>query len=651
MSIAKMSLVELLSPRSRAEQMLSLIQDFGMLQLEEVPLVVSGVRGYLHRNQLTMEQEADQTRLREALRVLTELQPLFKGMPHPTDQQVEEFRASLPGEKPEQLMLRLSRLKRNMDSLLRKQNNITNDVETLESYRQRLSRLTEMRDSYHFSESMSYVAVLTGPADESKLENLQVLLGEDLMKHFQIIRSARDEHAGDVIGITLFAFPEEYREQVHRIIRRVNLAEFRLPSSARGLPLMKAVDFLSQRLADLPVKLKAVDEKIQELRENHYVMIHTVDLICSDNLSRLDCSARMAHSDMIHVLHGWMPSDEVATLRGQLTEQLGCEVVITELDTGREHSEQVPVRLHNAAIFRPFERLLKLFSDPQYGSLDPTPLMAIVFPLFFGLILGDAAYGLIIVGLAVFARYKFGRNAVIRDITSIAIWCGASSVLFGIVFGEFLGDIPHRLHWVPLKIGDVSIFPIWQERKFVINELLMLTVAIGFVHIVFGLCLGIYDAIRHKSRHHFGERAGLLIGLLGVTLFIMPHSVIPLEAKKGIAIAMIVIASCLLLYFSGPAGPVELISLVANVLSYSRMMALGIAGMVLAELANKLAAGQEYLVLGVAIAAPIHILALTLGILEPTIHALRLHFVEFLPKFFSGDGRPYTPLTKKGKYE
>jgi V/A-type H+-transporting ATPase subunit I len=269
----------------------------------------------------------------------------------------------------------------------------------------------------------------------------------------------------------------------------------------------------------------------------------------------------------------------------------------------------------------------------------------VIFPIFFGLILGDAAYGLCIIGLALWARKKWGSSEMAKDVTTVAIWCGLSSVLFGVIFGEFLGDLGQRTGVLPFTIGDFRLMPLWDERKHKIDELLAITIVIGFVHILFGLILGIVEAIRLRDKHHLGERLGLLLGLLGITLMAVP---IELAGKGIIGGVLIVSAATLLIVFTGPTGPIELISMIANVLSYSRLMALGVAGMVIAELANELPPESLPLPVRALIALPIHLLALGLGLLEPTIHALRLHFVEFLPKFFTGDGRAYQPLTKRG---
>ena len=277
--------------------------------------------------------------------------------------------------------------------------------------------------------------------------------------------------------------------------------------------------------------------------------------------------------------------------------------------------------------------------------------MAVIFPLFFGLILGDIAYGLILLCLSLWARKKWKHNLIVSDIMVMAIWCSSASILFGIIFGEFLGDLGHRVGAVPIHIGSIRILPVWKAREDAIGELLIITIIIGLCHVMLGLVLGMVESIRMKAKHHFWENMGLTLGLISILLFVLPIpvAVISETIRTTTASVMLLASLGILIKYSGITGPIEIISLCANVLSYCRLMALGVAGMVIANLANDLGSQQSNIVLGIMIAIPIHALAIALGILEPTIHALRLHFVEFLPKFFIGDGRTYKPLQRKDK--
>ena len=183
-----------------------------------------------------------------------------------------------------------------------------------------------------------------------------------------------------------------------------------------------------------------------------------------------------SHSDMLCIGHAWLPSEDIDQLRQDLKAKVSPSLSVTELRDMAGQSQNVPVRLENAKVVRPFENLLKLFSVPLYGSFDPTILMAIVFPLFFGLILGDIGYGLILLGLTLWGRRRWRHIPIVKDVTAMAIWCCGASILFGIIFGEFLGDLGHRSGVVPLVVGGVRLLPIWESRELIIDEPLMLEI-------------------------------------------------------------------------------------------------------------------------------------------------------------------------------
>ncbi len=265
--------------------------------------------------------------------------------------------------------------------------------------------------------------------------------------------------------------------------------------------------------------------------------------------------------------------------------------------------------------------------------------MALFLPLFFGIMLGDVAYGaaLFLAAWLVHRHYR-RRPSVLRDLSSILMMAAAWSVLWGVVYGEFLGDLGHRLWgWEPL----------WINREEALEPLLIFAIAIGAAHVGLGLLLGIIDAARGGSRHLLAERLAMMVALAG--LFAIAGAAAG-QMPRGLltpGAAAVVVGLVVLMALGGAIGvfmaPLELLGTVGNVLSYLRIAAIGLASVYLARVANELGAAGP-LWIGIMVAALFHALNLALGAFSPTIQALRLHYVEFFGKFYDEGGEAFRPF-------
>jgi V/A-type H+-transporting ATPase subunit I len=283
-----------------------------------------------------------------------------------------------------------------------------------------------------------------------------------------------------------------------------------------------------------------------------------------------------------------------------------------------------------------------LLKPPTYGTVDPTGLVAISFVIFYGFILGDVGYALAIFAFGYFLKRKFGHIDIINSVGTVAYWMAASTAVFGVVFGEFFGNFG------PNHLG----MPVWFHRGEDVTDLMLYAIMFGAIHVPLALVLGIRADFSHHHKEHAIEKLALLLGLIGIGLMVTnlahfgPFGAV---AFRYVAVVCFVLFIGLLFYAAGWMALVlmlEVVSLVGNVLSYCRLMALGLAGVLVADLANQLGEGVGLLI-GLPAALLIHTFNICLGLFSPTIHSLRLNYVEFLPKFYRPEGKSYEPFRKE----
>jgi V/A-type H+/Na+-transporting ATPase subunit I len=388
------------------------------------------------------------------------------------------------------------------------------------------------------------------------------------------------------------------------------------------------------RAVEVPIELEAVRRERADLLRTSAGELARARSTLRDRLAQLDALALTAVTPHSFVLDGWLPAGTESRLARGLERKFGATVVIETLDRAHWQGEDAPVVLRNPRLFRPFELLTGMLPLPRYGTIDATPYVAVFFPMFFGLMLGDAGYGALVALLALVLHRRSAPGTPRRAVAEVAGPCALFAIVFGVLFGEYFGDLGRR--WFGLQ-------PLWLDRQEAIVPFLILTLALGVVHVVLGLVLGVLSGAHSHPRQAIGRGLSAVMIVLIVVALLGALEILPRSVLTPAVVALLV-AFPILILLEGIVAAVELLSAIGHILSYARIMALGTASVMLAMVANRLAGTMGSAVVGALFALLFHLVNFGLGLFSPTIHALRLHYVEFFGTFYSPGGTRYEPL-------
>lgn len=626
--ILHMVRLEILGLKRHLHEVVEVLQELGSVHIEEKEEEHFLPR-FLKPVQLDEAKKEERASLEKFESLLQELLPLL----------VTKGAESSLGHDllDERLYEELNALKQDLNSLISERNKFQEELvlakkyeAALKAYLPLLEKLKQ-RDDY----VTSLIRFERGGLKALK-EKLVRLTKDDFLLE---IEKGEDAFYGAL------AYPQKWEEVVKKHLWQEGVDEVILPSEFKGKDPKSSLKELARRKEELPKTIQNLSQKIAHLRRKEAPRALRIELAVEERLGRYRILAAFSESEYSFYLTAWVPEDEKKALVETLRSRFGEAVVSQELAHEKWEHEEIPVKLKNPRWLKPFEVLVSLFPPPTYGTIDATPFVAFFFPIFFGLILGDIGYGLTLFLLTLFLRFKLGKNETVRQVAKVGFVCSALTIFFGFIFGEFFGTLGHG--WLK---------PVWEDRLLITQQLLILSILIGVVHVLFGLFLGMVVAIKERSGHHFLEKMGFLLFFVGI-VFVVHSAMLP----RGLSLPLlgglssfissvmggfvILVSFVVLFVAAGVQGAIESISIVSNILSYARIMAIGIASVAMAKVANDLGALAGGAV-GILVAVLLHAVNMALGIFDPTIQALRLNYVEFFTKFYKPGGKEYLPFKK-----
>jgi V/A-type H+-transporting ATPase subunit I len=469
--------------------------------------------------------------------------------------------------------------------------------------------------------------------DTAQLQTLEKMLQERTQGRCHISSTLTDD--GTLVG--LVATDRDVADNLRHALTEERVPELPFAEDFADLSLPRRIAALRQRLNEKASSCQQIETELFSLARRWGPVYRRAEVWLEERLSLYRATATAYTTKLCFIIEGWMAEAEVEELQSDLNQAFSGRVVLEKQAILEEDLDKVPVLLRNPGYFAPFEIFSRLLPLPKYSSYDPTPLIGLFFPVLFGMILGDVGYGVILMILALFLVKHFPPQHLPSNIGKVMGAASLYTVFFGFLYGEFFGDLGEL--WLGLH-------PLWFDRSKAILPMGIFAVSVGAMHVLLGMTLGaIADLRRHQPRKALLKLAMLVVVVLLILSLVgwfFPQSWLntgPLLLGVGILMPVLIVAEGLL-------APLELLKTMGNIISYVRIMAIGFSSVLLAVVANRLGGMTGDVMVGILVAGVLHAFNLLLGVFAPTVHSLRLHYVEFFSKFLDLGGRRFQPWQK-----
>ncbi len=464
--------------------------------------------------------------------------------------------------------------------------------------------------------------------------------------------------ADDKNGVYLtVTFLKAEEAQTRTALSAIGFSESELPEG-EGTP-QQMTDCLESRRESLENELQTIEDAMRDLAESLDVVEILHDLTDTD-LTVATLRQRLASTDACAVLEGWIPAFKQEAVE-QVLSGYECAYECRDPIGG----EDPPILLRNNGFAMNFEWVVGMYSYPKYGRFDPTAVMSIFYFLIFGLMFADVGYGLLLVVGGFGGAWLLGPRASLRRMLCMFGYCGISAILMGVIFGGWFGDLPvavmQNLLGVSVDSGVGHFFGsgIWFNPLDNPLEFLILALAVGGVHLIAGMAVRFYILCKDgKAGEAFCTIAPYWVLFAGLLTLLIHKTVgIAVSVAGGALIVLLNgygIRNPFKRLFKGLGGLYGLINYASDLLSYSRILALGLVASVIAKVINMITALGDNGVFGAIVMVVVlivgHALNLAINVLGSFVHTSRLQYMEFFGKFYEDGGRAFEPAVPTEKY-
>lgn len=466
------------------------------------------------------------------------------------------------------------------------------------------------------------------------------------------------EHSENNITCAVIFTPISQKTMAEDVLRNIGFAKPMSPTS--HTPKEKSERLVKKR-EQLYKETEKAREEILSFADRRGDICDTQDYF-RIRADKYRVIGELEHSKHTFVIYGYIPEEDCEKL-----EKLCNRVSVCHIDFA-DANDDAPVKLKNNKFAQPAQGIVNMYSPPSHGDIDPTPLLAFFFYFFFGMMFSDAGYGLLMTVAMGVVLKVFKPDTQMRNNLKLFQYCGISTFLWGLVFGSIFGDAPAVLynHFTGADITMAQLLP-WptiDPQKDALT-LMVISIAFGLVHILVGMGCKFYICLKQKDYGGAFFDTGLwMLLLIGIAVLAAGMFMSNILLYVGAVIAIACAVGLVLTQgrhkkgfgkvIGGLASLYDITSYISDLLSYSRLLALGLTTGVMAQVFNMLATMFGTGVVGTIIMVVIlligHAINIGLNALGSYVHTMRLQYVEMFSKFYEGGGQEFEPFSLKSKY-
>ena len=465
-------------------------------------------------------------------------------------------------------------------------------------------------------------------------------------------------HSEKMLTNAVFMCHKSHSEELLSVLSGLG---FYVPEKMPMKTADKAKAECENRISGLMQKIEDTENEMNDYKDNYENIRFLYDFYIAE-ADKYKAVENTGTTEKTVYITGYVPAKYGEELKFEVERRFTAEMVLSVPDY---ENEDVPVLIENRSFAAGVESITNMYSPPSNKDVDPNPVMSFFYYAFFGLMLSDAGYGLLMVLSMLFAKYKLKVRGSMKKTCDMYLYCGISTVFWGTLFGGWFGDLIPTVMKNFMGIENPPSLALWLEPMNDTMDLLMYSMLFGVVHLLAGLLIRFYMLVKEKNY------LGAVFDVIPVMLFAVGFAIsgasfiftVP-DVIKPYGTTLLIVGSVLIVLTAGRSSKNILGKLggglyalynaasgyLGDILSYSRLLALCLVTGVIANVVNLLGAMPGNIIIFIIIFIVGHTINIAINLIGTYVHTNRLQYVEFFSKFYEGSGRTFTPLKINSKF-